>query len=548
MLDWALWYRGKGFSLIPVRSQADKKPLLSAWKTFQNALPPESDIRSWWTKWPDAGIGIITGKINNLTVVDFDYRNMENGTREAIEDRIPDTFETPTVVTPQNGDHFWFLYDPDIPHGSNINGIKGIDARNDGGYIIAPPSMGPPSTCRGKYSFKKGLSLKDLNPKEVPSTLKEYIFAKAIPRDKTGQTGTCGDTLAFTRPGRDETLFHIAWTLQKGGMASDEIRQVIDFIASKCDPPFPPQEAWTKVQSAFQRGERRTNSVMSEIRAWLNGTKGDFTGTEVDKELGFGTKGDKESRKKSLQRLVEEGLIERVASKPRYFRVVDTDMEKIDWQSAAVEEFPVRLPFHIEKLVKIYPKNIIVIAGEFDAGKTTFLLNLAVMNCNQMPVHYFSSEMGDQELRMRMALFDSIMPDTWSKIHFWERDRDFHDVIAPDDLNIIDFLELYGDYYQIAGKLADIYRKLGKGIAVVALQKPSSRDWGEGGEKGLQKPRLYLSLSKGTPPEPNTIKIVKAKNFRHENPVGLELDYKLIKGSNFLPVSSWQRRGKNGTN
>ena len=38
------------------------------------------------------------------------------------------------------------------------------------------------------------------------------------------------------------------------------------------------------------------------------------------------------------------------------------------------------MPFELENLVKIMPGNIIVVAGEPDAGKTAFLLNVLLLN------------------------------------------------------------------------------------------------------------------------------------------------------------------------
>ena len=53
------------------------------------------------------------------------------------------------------------------------------------------------------------------------------------------------------------------------------------------------------------------------------------------------------------------------------------------------------------------PKNIIVVAGTPNAGKTAFLLNVVQMNMSgKMPIHYFSSEMGSMEFKGRLQKFD----------------------------------------------------------------------------------------------------------------------------------------------
>ncbi len=59
------------FSVIPLRPH-DKKPMLPSWAEYQRRLPSEEEVDLWWTQWPDANIGIVTGAISGLVVVDVD--------------------------------------------------------------------------------------------------------------------------------------------------------------------------------------------------------------------------------------------------------------------------------------------------------------------------------------------------------------------------------------------------------------------------------------------------------------------------------------------
>jgi hypothetical protein len=71
----------------------------------------------------------------------------------------------------------------------------------------------------------------------------------------------------------------------------------------------------------------------------------------------------------------------------------------------------------------------------------------------------------------------------------------------------------------------------------VTLQKNKGRDTGVGGDRSLEKPRLYLSLEKGK------AKIIVGKNWSSDyvNPVGLELDYKLVQGCKFIIEKDWHK-------
>ena len=94
-------------------------------------------------------IGILTGKINNLIVVDIDVK--DDGIEE-FEKYISEHGEPNTVIikTPSGGYHYYFQHAHDdeesqfliqnyLNNKSKFRG-KGIDIRSNGGYIVAPPS------------------------------------------------------------------------------------------------------------------------------------------------------------------------------------------------------------------------------------------------------------------------------------------------------------------------------------------------------------------------------------------------------------------------
>ena len=69
MLKAALKYREMGKSVIPAMKN---KVALVGWASYQKQRPSVKKIESWWRKWPDASIAIVTGKISAVTVVDAD--------------------------------------------------------------------------------------------------------------------------------------------------------------------------------------------------------------------------------------------------------------------------------------------------------------------------------------------------------------------------------------------------------------------------------------------------------------------------------------------
>lgn len=129
ILEQALYYLEKlEWSVIPVGT--DKKPLVE-WKLYQTQKATREQIAEWFSK-PNVNIGIITGKISKLVVVDIDPRH--NGTDEAFKD-----LQTVKSATGGGGWHYYFQYEEGIQNSASIK--PGIDIRGEGGYVIAPPSL-----------------------------------------------------------------------------------------------------------------------------------------------------------------------------------------------------------------------------------------------------------------------------------------------------------------------------------------------------------------------------------------------------------------------
>src|SRR5258708_4431274 len=57
-LEYALAYARVGFAVFPCRPRG-KEPITK--HGFKDATRDEAQIRKWWTRWPDANIGIATG-------------------------------------------------------------------------------------------------------------------------------------------------------------------------------------------------------------------------------------------------------------------------------------------------------------------------------------------------------------------------------------------------------------------------------------------------------------------------------------------------------
>jgi hypothetical protein len=146
-LPAALGLAAMGIPVFPCKNCPDKpdehkRPLTT--RGFKNATTDAAQVKRWWTKHPDALIGIPTGPASGIDVLDLDIKNGKDGFAF-----VPDWRERSSVIsrTGSGGAHLWFASDGSL--GSTAGKIAaGVDTRGTGGYFICPPSAG--------YHFEKG--------------------------------------------------------------------------------------------------------------------------------------------------------------------------------------------------------------------------------------------------------------------------------------------------------------------------------------------------------------------------------------------------------
>ena len=138
ILNAAISYVQNGLHIFPLMP-CDKRPLTK--NGFKDASDNIEDIYKWWGQYPDANIGLPTGELNNLVVVDIDG---------VYPPEWPPLQPTHVVKTAK-GHHYYYAYPEgfDIRSRTKIDGYD-IDVRANGGYVVAPPSYHPNG---GRYEF-----------------------------------------------------------------------------------------------------------------------------------------------------------------------------------------------------------------------------------------------------------------------------------------------------------------------------------------------------------------------------------------------------------
>ncbi len=580
-----------GFSVIPVNIKT-KKPVVK-WGEFQDRKPTDEELNSWFSGERVVGLGIVTGPVSDLFVLDVDP-----GYDEAKVKDILKGVNTITVTTPRKGAHYYFRYPTRVLFTigtERSTHIKGLDYRGKGGYVCAPPTPGYrwdqesmdsflledipnsiyniindlgksnaiynniASSNTNKYLLDNNILMGGDNKMttgvrvnvddflgQTPDSVEESAKEPDLGDNKVTTERQQSDhkrqqlttRLVFEKGSRDDSVFSLAYGLFKAGFSEDDVVKAVLPVANACVPPFPVNEALAKVRSAQQHYLKKSRDITAEIREWLSWNEGEFNTDRLFRELKIEDRHQKKVGAVSLQRMAKAGEIIK-GTKAGYYRMKEDELREMDFINADSSGIDLQMPLDVTAWAKIMPKNILMIAGEVNSGKTAFCLNVAHMNKDTYPVRYYSSEMGEAELKERLVKFGEPL-ESWLNMKFYERESNFADVVDPNGINIIDFLELHDEFYKAGGFIKQIFDKLDKGIALIAIQKNPGRDSGLGGERTKEKARLYLAM------EFQKLKIVKAKNWANprENPNGYEIDFILREGCRFSPQGFWKRPTK----
>ena len=134
----ALSYTAWGWHVLPIRP-GTKLPATS--HGFHDASNDPDQVLDWWDRDPAYGIGVATGAVSGLVVLDVDPGGLETLSALVTEHGpLPSTLK---AQTPRGGWHGYYAHP-----GRRVRCTAGVlganlDVRGDGGYVVAPESEHP---------------------------------------------------------------------------------------------------------------------------------------------------------------------------------------------------------------------------------------------------------------------------------------------------------------------------------------------------------------------------------------------------------------------
>lgn len=261
LLDWALKYAERGYPVFPIHSVREGKcscgnPSCGSvgkhprtHDGFKSATTDTATIRKWWGMWPDANIGLPTGALSGLVVVDADS---EAGIR-LVEERLK-----PNTITSKTGKGLHYIYKaPEKRLKNRTKFWEGVDLRAEGGYIVVPSSL----HSSGKH-YEWINDLTEGTPAEMPDWLVQELDA---PSRKSGHPNVFTNEPTFpsqfwesvpaqiSEGGRNDTLFRIAGKLRHWGLEDEAIFSALQAInKERCVPALPDHEV-RSIASSIER-------------------------------------------------------------------------------------------------------------------------------------------------------------------------------------------------------------------------------------------------------------------------------------------------------
>jgi KaiC/GvpD/RAD55 family RecA-like ATPase len=368
----ALSYLQKGWGVIPVDAKT-KRPLLASWEEYQRRLPSVEEVNSWFNQFPSAGVGIVTGAVSGLGVVDADN---EKGFASSQTLDLPKTY---TVKTP----HGWhYYYQHPGTHVKTCRDILGkdskVDVRGDGGYVV------------GAYSVNDSGTYTVINDVAELPVFPSNVLALITKEEPKGDWQEAKDEAPWVsnllqggaeRGERHTSLVRLSAYFISKGLPYDLVRNLLQGWNLRNTPPIEQSELEKQLEDVYERFKKgewkpKTRTAGEQGQAYSLGA--------ADEEVEVWE--------------AEKGM-------PDYLSRLE-----LRGRDAAYE-----MPIGFECLDKGtggYKRgDVIVVAGYTGAGKTSFSINSVTGLCQRgLKTLFLSSELSTDEVTDRFLTVVTGLP------------------------------------------------------------------------------------------------------------------------------------------
>lgn len=260
---------------------------------LRDASKDPTQVRAWWGKWPQANIGVACGA-SRLVVLDVDprhggelalaeivkrYGGAAHGALTPVMEALTSTL---TSETGGGGEHYVYhaAERASVRNSTDLDGLRGLDVRADGGYFVAAPSL---HVSGARYQWREGAS----DPAEMPAWLLPVLTRRASqpmgqpvrmfqpPRDLAATSDYwLGRALNLAHEGnRNDRGFWLACQLRDSGLPQDAAERTLEQYAAQVPGAgYTSREALGSLRSAYKsvpRDSARSLVVRASITSPL---------------------------------------------------------------------------------------------------------------------------------------------------------------------------------------------------------------------------------------------------------------------------------------
>lgn len=263
MLAAALEYARKGWPVFPLHEPVGggcscrtpncddigKHPRTEHGKN--DATTDEKLIHSWWTKWPNANIGLWC---RDFVVVDVDPQHGGDISMEGLFATKADRhgFETLEANTGGGGKHYVFKA-PGFPVSSSAI-ARGVDIKAEGGYIVVEPSL-----------HRSGRRYQWVDIDQAPQAIPAWLLAELKAKSAVGRPLEIPDVIPEGL--RNATLHKLACSLRTSRHIKPD--EIFDAVWAKnmraCVRPLDESEVRALVASACKHPAGRSAAYETKV-------------------------------------------------------------------------------------------------------------------------------------------------------------------------------------------------------------------------------------------------------------------------------------------
>lgn len=266
----ALYYlRVLNVSVIPV-APGGKEPLVK-WSRYQTRRPTLEEVQNWFCeRFPGANIGMVTGSVSGLVVLDVDSEEVP-GFLQGVRTWIART---------GRGRHFYFR----VPEGVYVpcRKFEGMDLKGEGGIVILPRSVHPSGV---RYEWEVPPVNKDtgkvLEPPLLTDVPELLDMISSIEEPKTPIRELYRGSPVGTR---NVNMTRIVGSLALDGLDEDDALALALAVNERNEEPLEVREIQTIVKSIYKR-EKSARRVVKDLKNKLRKTLQESGLAKVLREL-----------------------------------------------------------------------------------------------------------------------------------------------------------------------------------------------------------------------------------------------------------------------